>query len=181
MALIPELGLGELSIINIHSRSTYGLSLELMTELLAAVMIMMRLGCAFRQSTKYGWTVSHHINNDTLFVFNLRLMFQLKCSLARYTGAISVQKDLVVLLDTDYSMGDLLALATFEFTRLAAAQNATEEMLQTLTPGDRATVITFNDSAQATTLSSSVGHVILCPAYLNRKQDRPCDPLSSIP
>eukprot|EP00246_Nothoceros_aenigmaticus_P015100 TRINITY_DN6104_c0_g1_i17.p1 TRINITY_DN6104_c0_g1~~TRINITY_DN6104_c0_g1_i17.p1 ORF type:complete len:471 (+),score=51.31 TRINITY_DN6104_c0_g1_i17:142-1554(+) len=68
-----------------------------------------------------------------------------------YIGAISVVKDLVVLVDAASSMSSLKEFADGDnrnqTTALAIALNMTKQLLDTLTQGDRATVMAYYSQA----------------------------------
>ncbi|KAG0610139.1 hypothetical protein M758_7G041500 [Ceratodon purpureus] len=69
-----------------------------------------------------------------------------------YMGATAVQKDLVILLDSGNSMGDYLPNDIFQsrdFTKFTASVNMIDELLDTLTYGDRVSVISFSSSTKA--------------------------------
>lgn len=77
-------------------------------------------------------------------------------TLVRYNGAISVKKDIVVLLDTGASMNDIqgytIAISSREIAGILA-----KDLLKTLTANDRATVMGF-DSNQTSLLSQIVSY-----------------------
>ncbi|KAG6544228.1 hypothetical protein Mapa_014331 [Marchantia paleacea] len=71
-----------------------------------------------------------------------------------YNGAISVKKDIVVLLDTGASMNDIQGY-TIAITSVEIAEILAKDLLKTLTANDRATVIGF-DSTQASNILSQI-------------------------
>ena len=78
-------------------------------------------------------------------------------------GATAVLKDLIVLLDAGNSMGGNLPADIFQqngFTKFSASVYMINALLDTLTYGDRVSIVTFSSSAQANLVDMTVsGHV----------------------
>lgn len=73
-----------------------------------------------------------------------------------YMGVTAIKKDVIVLLDTGNTMGDLLPgdlLDSADITKLNASLSVVNELLDTFAYGDRVTVITFTNSGARTVLS----------------------------
>ena len=80
----------------------------------------------------------------------------------RYVGATAVKKDLVILLDGGNSMGDTLPGDLFiaSEAKFTAAVNMITELLDTLTYGDRVSVLKFTSDSTATLVGNTVCAVL---------------------
>lgn len=67
---------------------------------------------------------------------------------SRYTGAISVAHQLVILLDCGSSMKNRLEVTEYG-SRFEYAQNFAAEVLNTSMPGSEVNIITYNQSSAA--------------------------------
>ena len=75
----------------------------------------------------------------------------------RYMGATAVQKDIVVLLDAGYSMGNAVpGSVTSDITKFMGAIHIIKALLDTLTFGDRVTVVRFTSSNVASVVYQTV-------------------------
>lgn len=80
----------------------------------------------------------------------------------RYVGATAVKKDLVILLDGGNSMGDTLPTDIFASeNKFNAAVDMITELLDTLTYGDRVSVIKFTSDSTASLVGNTVCAVLL--------------------
>ena len=120
----------------------------------------------FMKRMKYIIILCHHL-------FEL-LKIDVFAFIHRYMGATAVQKDLVILLDGGNSMGDYLPNDIFQsrdFTKFIASVNMIDELLDTLTYGDRVSVISFSSSTKAnmvykTVKSSNPTHLLNLEKHL---------------
>lgn len=72
-------------------------------------------------------------------------------------GATAVQKDIVLLLDAGYSMGNAVpGSITSDTTKFVGAVNIIKALLDTLTFGDRVTVVQFTSSNVTTVVYQTV-------------------------
>lgn len=94
-------------------------------------------------------TVLDHLLDLAILIGTLPTRF-------RYMGVTAIKKDVIVLLDTGNTMGDLLPgdlLDSADITKLNASLSVVNELLDTFAYGDRVTVITFTNSGARTVLS----------------------------